>query len=96
VKLGANIEDRSAALGDTALFGAVSRGNAQAARWLIEKGADVHATNRKLETPLHAAASVECVDLLLNAGGIYYYFLSHPPPLFPILDAYILAANRAM
>lgn len=56
----------------TALHLAAEDGNAESAKLLLDAGACVSATNRKLQTPLHLAAlsqSTETLELLLKRGA---------------------------
>lgn len=49
-----------------------SEGNLSIVKELIENGADVNASNKDEETPLHAAVranSIDCVNLLLEKGA---------------------------
>jgi ankyrin repeat protein len=57
---------------DTALHSAAQRGHREIAELLLENGADVNATNRWGQTPLHYAVvfqHAEAVEVLLGAGA---------------------------
>ena len=58
--------------GDTALHRAAAAGQLPAVRWLLRRGASVHAADNEHRTPLDAAAAAgqaEAIDILLAAGA---------------------------
>jgi ankyrin repeat protein len=68
---GADINDGSPVLGDTALIVAVDNNHLEAVRWLLEHGADVNVPNAEGEVPLHFAArhSTAMWNTLIAYGG---------------------------
>ncbi|WP_068139453.1 ankyrin repeat domain-containing protein [Roseimaritima ulvae] len=69
---GADLNDRQTETGSTPLVTAALHGNLPIARYLIQQGADVDATNRDGNAPLHIAAFLchtEVVKLLLQHGA---------------------------
>ncbi len=55
--------------GDTLLHKIAEAGNAKIMELLLNKGADVHLKGEINDTPLHRAATPECVKLLINRGA---------------------------
>ena len=64
--------DRAENDGQTPLFIACATGHVDAARLLLDRGADVHTADSANTTPLHMACykgHIEIVQLLLNNGA---------------------------
>lgn len=68
---GCSVDLRSSERKNTALHNAAENGFVDCVKELIDKGADVNASNYRQQTPLHLAAKtcLECVEMLLKAGA---------------------------
>eukprot|EP00658_Telonema_sp_P-2_P079398 TRINITY_DN7657_c0_g1_i2.p1 TRINITY_DN7657_c0_g1~~TRINITY_DN7657_c0_g1_i2.p1 ORF type:complete len:197 (+),score=56.33 TRINITY_DN7657_c0_g1_i2:90-680(+) len=65
-KHGVNDQDDS---GYSALHAAASYGHAVLLCWLVNEGGDVTLADEDGDTPMHSCESVECADVLLEAGA---------------------------
>lgn len=69
LKLGIDV-NTSDATKSTALHYATKHGHLTIMRFLIEKGADLHALNQRLSTPLHLTEkNIDAIRILLEAGA---------------------------
>ncbi len=67
LKAGASVDHTF--IGDTALHAAASSDELEVVSLLLEHGADPNTEDLDFDTPMALAASQECLDLLLAAGG---------------------------
>jgi ankyrin repeat protein len=72
VEQGANIDAVNPAYDETALHAALHHGEHALAKWLIERGADIHIARVGDSTPLCVAArqSLEIAKMLVERGGV--------------------------
>lgn len=69
VPVNSNKHSKLESLGRTPLHQAVFRDNAKYVQILLEKGAQVNATDEFKYRPIHLVSDVKCLNLLLNFGA---------------------------